>query len=486
MIDPARPRRPAAVRLIWRRVRAGQTIRLPGGGARRSRTVPNAPSHARRFVLGFAAVVILGGGLLATPWTAADGRATPPVDALFTAVSAAYSTGLVTVDTADHWNRRGEVVILLLMQIGGLGFMVGAGIVLQMLRRQVSLGDALLLRDGDPALSIREAADLSGRILCFTLATEAAGAVALAVWFWGSGEAPPGRALWHGVFLSVSAFCNASFDLSGGFASLQPYRTVVWVNVVIALLVQAGALSYVTLRDAATTRRWTRFALETKLVLLAHGVLVLVGTAAFLALEWGRSLAGTPGWAKPMASAFHAVTARSGGFATVDLGAAGGATLFVFSAVMLIGGASGSTAGGVRLGTVAVVVAAIGATLRGEAEPQVFGRRIPTPLVFRAMAVIALFVLAHAAATLLLALTEGAGRADAPSFLALFFEAASALATDGLSTGITPRLSTAGKLVLCGTMFLGRVGPLTAVYALQRRQQRRARYRLPEGAVRIG
>ena len=447
-------------------------------------TVPNARGHAQLFVLAFAVLIVTGGVLLALPVTTESGRATPPVDALFTAVSAACVTGLVTVDTADHWNRAGEVTILLLMQGGGLSFTVGASIILQMLRRGASLRDALLLRDGEPALSLAEVTSLAGRIVRYTLAVEAVGALALFLRF--VTEMPPARAAWHSVFLAVSAFCNASFDLSGGFRSLTPYQTDVWVNLVIAGLIQAGALSYLVLSDLWRRRRWSRLTLDARLVVLAHGTLVVAGALAFLALEWGRSLAALPVWARPMAATFESVAARSGGFATVNFGEAGDGILFVFVGVMAVGGASGGTAGGVRLATVAVVVAAVAATLRGQVETQVLGRRITSALVLRALAVIALFGVAHFLATLALAVTEGPVGGHRYSLIALMFEAMSALATDGLSTGITPTLTVPGKLVLCGAMFLGRVGPLTAVYALQRRQQATVRYRFPEAAVRIG
>jgi trk system potassium uptake protein len=459
----------------------GRIIHLPEPPRRPA--VPNARSHAQRYLLGFAALVAVGSVLLALPWTTRSGEATPAVDAVFTAVSAACVTGLVTVDTATHWNWFGQAVILVLMQGGGLSFMVGASIVLQMLRRGSSLRDALLLREGGPALSLQEVRGLSARILRFTLAVEAVGAVALTAGFWR--EMPAWRALWHGLFYSVSAFCNASFDLTGGFRSLTPYRDVVWLNVVVMLLIQAGALSYLVLADVWSKRRWGPLTLDAKLVLLAHGLLVAGGAAVFLGVEWSRSLAGVPAWARPMAALFQSVAARSGGFATANLADASAATLFVFVGIMLVGGAPGSTAGGVRLTTVAVAAGGILATLRGQPEPQLFGRRLATSLVLRATTVVALFGFAHFTATLALGLTENAlGGANLP-FIALMFEAASALATDGLSTGITPTLSTAGKLVLCAAMFVGRVGPLTAVYALQQRQIP-LRYRLPEEAVRIG
>ena len=219
MIRPRRPR-------LRRESQTPELIPLRLAPPRRG--IPDARHHAQRFVLALGALISSGTLLLALPWTSTDGRPTPLVDALFTAVSAAAVTGLVTVDTADHWNGLGQAVILVLIQIGGLGFAVGASLLLQMLRRgpnAYSVRDALLMRDGAPALSIREAVELSRRIVRFTLVAEGAGALLLALRFWR--DMPLPRALWHGLFHSVSAFCNAGFDLQGGFASLTPYRNSV-------------------------------------------------------------------------------------------------------------------------------------------------------------------------------------------------------------------------------------------------------------------
>jgi trk system potassium uptake protein TrkH len=402
---------------------------------------------------------------------------------LFTAISAGAITGLVVVDTATHWNGFGKAVILVLMQIGTLGFLVGASIILQLLRRGSSLRDAILLRDGEPALTLREARTLTRRILWFTLGVEAIGAAAITIGFLP--EKSPADALWHGVFYSVSAFSNACFDLTGGFLSLIPYQEVVWFNIIIMLLIQAGSLGYLVLADVWEARRWRHLTLDTKLVLISHLLLLGLGAGFFLAVEWAGAMAAAPTWAKPMISLFQSVSTRSGGFATVNLGEASAATLFLFAILMIIGGAPASTAGGVRLTTVVAVFVAVGSTLRGQVEPQVMGRRLPTPLIFRAMTVVVLFMAAHGAATVALFLTENHfGGADFP-FMSLLFEAASAIATDGLSTGITPGLTDAGKIVICVVMFLGRIGPLTAVYALQQRQ-RPARYRYPVEPVRIG
>jgi trk system potassium uptake protein TrkH len=470
------------VNVIRRRAREPKIISLPVLGPRP--VIRSAAGNAKRFVLALLAVVAIGTVLLATPWTTESGETTPVVDAFFTAVSATAVTGLITVDTQTHWNFAGELVILILIQTGGLGFMVGASLLLQALRRgQTRLSDVLLVQDGAPTLSLQEAHDLSGRIVRFTVLVEAAGAILLTIRF--SRDMPLHDAVWYGTFHSISAFCNAGFDLIGGFQSLSPYQGSIWINAVIMALIQAGALSYMVFGDIVARRKWTEFTLDTKLVLIVNVALLVVGAGVFLIAEWSRALSPAPGSSRPLAALFQSVAARSGGFATVDLGNLHSVTMFVWVGVMLIGGASGSTAGGVRLATFGIVVAAVLSTLRGREETTIYQRRVPTALVFRAMAVISLMVLVHFAVTVSLGVTEDLIGHHDPSFIALMFEAMSALATVGVSTGITPAMTTAGKLVLCFAMFFGRLGPLTAAYALQRRQQP-VTYRLPVAPVRIG
>ena len=233
-------RRPPGAGVIRRRVRQPRITELPA--APPLPEVPHAGRHAQTFVFALAAIILSGAVLLASPWTTESGEPTPAVDALFTAVSAAAVTGLVTVDTATHWNRLGEAVILGLIQAGGLGFMVGASIVLQALRRGATrLSDVLLVKEGAPVLSLREAAVLSRRIVVFALVAEAAGATVLTLRFWQ--DMPLSEALWFGVFHAVSAFCNAGFDLQGGYLSLIPYQDSLVVNAALILLIQAGALS---------------------------------------------------------------------------------------------------------------------------------------------------------------------------------------------------------------------------------------------------
>ena len=476
---PPRPPRPDILR---RRVRQPATITLPV--LRERPEAPHQGRHAQMFISGLMMVVLTGAVLLASPWTTESGEATPPVDALFTAVSAAAVTGLVTVDTAAHWNFLGELIILILIQAGGLGFMVGASIVLQALRRGATrLSDVLLVKEGGPSVSMQEAMLLTRRIIVFTFAVEAIGATFLTMRFWR--DMPFLDALWFGIFHAISAFCNAGFDLQGGYVSLVPYQDSLVTNGVLILLIQTGALSYIVLSDTAVCRRWSPLSLDSKLVLTVNGVLLVVGTALFLSTEWSRSLESTAVGMRPLVALFQSVAARTAGFATVSFGEVHHITLFLWIALMMIGGASGSTAGGVKLATIGVVAAAVVSTLRGQEETQLFGRRVPTPHVFRAMAVIAIMLVVHFTATVLLALTEELSSSNEFGFITLMFETMSALATVGLSTGITPSLTTAGKLVLCAAMFFGRLGPLTVAYALQRRQ-RVAPYRFAPTTVRIG
>lgn len=468
-------------RIVRRRVDATQVLTLLE--PRRRVDVPHAGVHAKRFVLAFTLLVLAGSVLLALPVTTENGHATPPIDAFFTAVSASAVTGLVVVDTQDHWNFFGELVILILIQVGGLGFMVGASLVLASLRRTGSLRDSLLLQDGAPTLSLNEATTLSKRILRFIMAAEAIGAALLTIRLMQDEPFPV--ALWHGTFTSIASFCNAGFDLQGNFNSLVGYAESPWINTVVILLIQAGALSYIVFSDIWTKRRWRRFALDVKLVLFTNAVLLAGGTALFLMLEWNSSMATIEPWARPMAALFQSTSTRTAGFATIGFGEVHPATLFMTIGLMLIGGASGSTAGGVKLATVAILLLTVLSTLRGRHETQAFGRRIATPLVFRALAVTSLFLFAHFLLTLALAISEDVVAHQDFGFLPMMFETMSAMATVGLSTGITPEVSTAGKVILCVCMYVGRLGPLTAVYALQRRQ-RQTRYRFPEAVVRIG
>ena len=283
----------------------GRVIFAPPAAGPGPRT--NARRHAQLFVLGLIVTSLAGTVLLTSPWVTRSGQRTPVVDAFFTSVSAATFTGLSVVDSLEHWNRWGQVILLALIQIGGLGFTVGASVLLQMLRRGIgayTLRDELLLKDGAPALSIQEAVFLAGRIVRFTIVAEITGAMVLTVWFVSAAGMPPRDAVWNGLFYAIAAFCNAGFDITGGFQSIRPVATDVWVNFVLIVLIQLGALSYVVFADIGRARSWRPLALDTKIVLSLNGVLLGIGTIVFLAAEWGGALAGYATESKLLASHF--------------------------------------------------------------------------------------------------------------------------------------------------------------------------------------
>jgi len=480
-VDHKRPARLPGNRVVRRRLDATKVITIPEAPLHRD--VPNVRTHAKWFVAGFTAIVLLGTVLLMLPWSTTSRESTPAIDAFFTAISASAVVGLTTIDPSTHWSFLGQVVITVLIQIGGLGFMVGASLILVSLGRGLSLRDSLMLQDGSPTLSIREATVLSRRILRFTFIVEALGAIPLTLAFMR--DDPPLKAIWHGVVVSISAFCNAGFEFRGGFRSISAYDSSPAVLITIMTLIQIGTLSYIVMSDVWTRRRWSGLQLDSKLVLLTNGALVVIGMVGFLIMEWNSALASIPAWAKPMNALFQSVAARSAGFATVDFSEAHPSTLFLWVAIMFVGGAAGSTAGGIKLATLAVLVIAVLSTLRGQIEPQAFGRRIAISLVFRSLAIVAILLTAHFVLTLALAITEDVFNKESIGFVALMYETMSGLATTGTSTGITPTLSTPGKVVLCVAMFFGRIGPLTAAYALQRRQ-RPVKYRFAEANIRLG
>ncbi|MCA9862594.1 MAG: Trk family potassium uptake protein [Thermomicrobiales bacterium] len=454
----------------------------PGPGGR-----ANASVHSQVFLAGLFAITLIGTTLLATPWVTADGSRTPVIDAFFTAVSAASVSGLAVVDTLEHWNLAGQIVVLLLVQIGGLGFMVGANILLQMLRRGMgsyTLRDELLLRDGAPTLSINEAVSLARHIFWFMIVVESAGAAFLTLWFLFFAQLPLLEAVWQGVFYSITAFCNAGFDVSRVAAHTDPATDPI-LNLLLIALMQLGAISFMVCKDVFHKRAWRPLSLDSKIVLGLNGALLLAGTLVFLATEWGEALAGVPPASKALVSLFQSASARSAGFNSVDWSLVNPLTLFFWLGLMFVGGASGSTSGGVRLNTVGVVLAAVASTLRGHAETQLWGRRIAAPLVFRAVTVIVIFLLVYGLGAAGLSAAEHQFSHRETPMIELMFEAMSALATVGLSTGITPGLTAVSKIILCVLMFVGHLGPLVTVYALQRRQ-RPHHYRFPEEAVRIG
>ena len=474
-----RGRRPGDLRVRVERL-APQEYQV----ARRRRLRP-AITPPAALILAFAAMITVGTVLLLLPVSSRSGAWTPLVDALFTATSATCVTGLVVVDTSTHWSPFGQLVILVLIQAGGFGIMTGSTLLLAVfIGRRTSLRGRLVAQASLGGLELGGVTGLVRRLAVFTLVAEGAGAVVLSVAFSLDGAAggvgnPLG--IWWGVFHSVSAFNNAGFDLTGDYRSLTPFVDDWAILLVIGALVVIGGLGYAILADATRTRRWTRLALETKIVLATTAALLVGGTVLIAATEWNNpaTLGALPVEQRPLNALFESATLRTAGFTALPTPAFLEETLFVVMALMFIGGASGSTAGGIKVNTFSVLLIAIWSSVRGQPSAVAFGRRIAHAVVYRALSV----ALLSAAFVFLvgfgLTLTSGG------SFVQVLFEALSAFGTMGASTGITPDLDTPARLMLIGAMFVGRLGPLTLVLALTARA-RPMPYRPAVASVRIG
>jgi trk system potassium uptake protein TrkH len=429
--------------------------------------------------LGFVVLIAAGTLLLSLPFANREGSFTPFVVALFTATSAACVTGLVVVDTADYWSPMGQAIILLLIQLGGLGIVTSSTFLWLLVGRQVSLRERVLLSEAQGGSDVGGIVALTRRVLRITLLLQSIGAVVLTVRF--AFDHPPDQALWMGVFHSVSAFNNAGFDVMGGFRSLIAYNHDPVVVLTVAALVIVGSISYITLIDVNTRRRWRKLLLETKLVLMATLFLLVGGTVVFLVLEWGNpeTLGPMAPLVKVMNAFFSSVSLRTAGFTTIDIGRMDQASLFMAIALMFIGGATGSVAGGIKVNTFAILAVTALSAMRGQTVATAFGRELGQDQIYRALTVAFLSMVAVFAVTLILLTGESRPAIN------LLFDATSAYSTMGGSTGVTPGLSLPSHFVLILTMYVGRLGPLTVALALVERS-RATGVKFPPGEVRVG
>jgi trk system potassium uptake protein TrkH len=439
---------------------------------------------SRLVLASFAAFILLGAALLCLPIMQAPAGVSP-LDCLFTATSAVCVTGLITVDTATAWSPWGQGLILVMLQAGGLGIMTFSVALLYLARRRPSPRAHLALKGALGPVSGGEIGRLVRDVLIYTFVLEGIGAGLLFLRFWGEFPAPAAGAL--AAFHAVSAFCNAGFSLFSN--SLENFATDPTINLVILGLVVLGGLGFLVLRELAGRLRRgqdppRRLSLQARLVLFTSGALIIGGMAALLIAEW---LAKGPAWSQgawPLI--FQAITPRTAGFNTVPMGSLSNASLVVIMVLMFIGASPGSTGGGVKTTTIAVLFSLARNRLRGRPGAEAWGRAVPGRQVE-----MALLVALGTAATLLVAivLLSAVGLADGGhvrgDFLSLAFEAVSALGTVGLSMGATPLLTPAGKVIIIVLMFVGRLGPLAFIYSLAQ-QLREPGYRLAEERVLLG
>ncbi|WP_151737271.1 TrkH family potassium uptake protein [Paenibacillus tengchongensis] len=430
-------------------------------------------------VLGFAAVILLGTLLLMLPAASRTGTPLRFIDALFTATSATCVTGLVVVDTGTHFTLFGQTVILLLIQVGGLGFMTMATMFALVFRRRISLRDRLILQEAMNQSSMEGIVRLIRRVIFYSLAIETAGAALLTLRW--SADMPFGRALYFGIFHAVSMFNNAGFDIFGHYRSLTDYVTDPVVNLVVMLLIICGGIGFVVLSDLAEYRRKRRLSLHSKVVLCMTAALILTGAIVIFIFEFtnSRTLGPLQFGGKLWAAFFQSVSPRTAGPNTLDIAGMRQATQFFLVFLMFVGASPGSTGGGIKTTTFTLMVGAVIAMLRGREDIVLFRYRLAQERVFKALTIALLAVLMIVSVSMVLSTTENR------PYLMILFETTSAFATVGLSMGLTPELSDAGKIVLSLTMFAGRLGLLTLAYAL-RPKQGKALYKYPEGKIIIG
>jgi trk system potassium uptake protein len=453
------------------------------------------PRHpARTLVLLFLIAILVGGVLLELP-ISVRGERIDLVSAFFTATSAVCVTGLVVTDTGTTFSGFGQAVILLLIQVGALGYMTASTILFVLLGRQPDLYSRLLLRDTLGQVTLKDTRRLLFQAVRFTLTVEVIGAALLTARF----AQEPGRALpdalWRGVFHAVSAFCNAGFDILGGdvepFAGLTLYTGDWVVNLTVMALVIVGGLGFPVCEELLRYRRGRNLSLHSRLVLTMTGVLIGAGTAIFLLSEWTSqaTLAPLPLHQKALVSLFQSVTTRTAGFSTVSFGDLRSITLLMLGLFMFIGGSPGGTAGGVKTTTFAVMYAAVLSAIRSRPDAELFERRIPTETIYRGLVVFFLSFAAVVTGMFILTFTEPGALLQAGFtanlFIQIQFEAISAFGTVGLSTGVTPFLTDNGRLAIMALMFVGRLGPVTVATALARPGPP-PRRRLPEERVALG
>ena len=428
-------------------------------------------------IAGFLAVILIGAVLLTLPVSAADGCRTPVPDALFTATSAVCVTGLVVLDTATHWSFFGQAVVLVLIQIGGLGIVTVAAGIAAASRKKVSLLQQSMLQESISANQVGGILRLTLFVCAFTMIAELAGALALLPSFCGAF----GReGVWMSVFHAVSAFCNAGFDVMGGkagaYSSLTAFSGSPGVVIPVCLLIFLGGIGFLTWDDfARNTLHLKRYSMQSKVILSTAAVLNLVPAAVFFFGDFAALPRGERFWV----SLFQAVTPRTAGFNTVDMSRCTSTGRAVTIILMLIGGSPGSTAGGMKLTTAAVLLSNAAAVVRRRKSPVLFGRRIDEGTVKSAAALLTLYLFLALAGAFIISAAEGL------PFAVCLFETASAIGTVGLSLGVTPGLGPVSRAVLMGLMFFGRVGALTLFYAaVGGRAPESAHY--PVGKINVG
>lgn len=436
----------------------------------------------RVLALGFALLILLGSVLLMLPIATMSGEMTPFIDALFISTSAVCVTGLVTVDTATHWNYFGKTVILSLIQIGGLGFMTFATTAAVFMGKKLGLKDRLLMQEAYNAMNLQGIIRMVRYVVMFTFGVELAGAFILSTQFipmfgWA-------RGIYYSIFHSVSAFCNAGFDLMGNYSSLMSWNNNPVVLWTIMILIVGAGLGFSVWMELWNFKSLNKLSLHAKLVLSSTLILIFGGAFFFFIFEFDNPLTiGTMGPFDQLTNAmFASVTPRTAGFNAISISDMSMTSRLLTIILMFIGGSPGSTAGGVKTTAISVLFLTVVCVIRGRHDPEAFGRRIDKENVFKAFAIVVIGLGIVLGVTMWMSFFESDLGA---SMETLIFEATSAFATVGLSEGITPGIRDGSKIGLILGMYFGRVGPITVLLALSR-QKPPAQISYPDGKILIG
>ncbi|MCI8329800.1 MAG: Trk family potassium uptake protein [Oscillibacter sp.] len=436
------------------------------------------PNAVQTLALGFALLILAGACLLVLPVSSRSGESIPWTNAVFTAASASCVTGLTVYDTATQFSPFGQAVLLVLIQIGGLGFVTASLPAVLLVRRRVGLRQRGLLRDSVGALQIGGVVRLARRALLVSLLCEGAGAALLALWF--CPRYGLGRGLWMAVFHAVSAFCNAGFDLLGTGTSITSAAKEPLLNVVLMALIICGGLGFLVWDDVLTHgRHFRRWRLHSKMAFTATMILFAAGAVAFWFLEAEHAFAGADGPSRALMAAFQSVTARTAGFASVDQASLSQGGVLLMLVLMFVGAASGSTGGGVKVNTFAVLALGVRARIRRQDDVNVFRRRLDEEDIHKAYSTASLYLFGVLAGCMVLCV-QGAELTDA------LYETFSAMSTVGLSRNLTASLPLVSKWTVILMMFAGRVGSMSVAMAVTKGQDARNGLRYVPEKILIG
>lgn len=439
-------------------------------------------NQLQSIALGFFALIILGAVLLCFPFASRSGQVTPFLDCLFTATSATCVTGLVVVDTYQHWSSAGQAIVLCLIQIGGLGFITVGVWFSVFLRRKIGLRERGLIQESLNSMELAGVVRLVKRIVKGTLLFEGLGAVLLMLCF--IPQFGVGRGIWYSVFHAISAFCNGGFDLMGRFgeySSLCPYYDNPLVNAVVMVLILVGGIGFLVWDDMIENGlHFRKYRLHTKLVLSITLVLLVIPAILFYFLEYHQTMEGMSQGGRIWSSLFCSVTPRTAGFNTVDTGSLSNGSMLLTMVLMFVGGCPGSTAGGIKTTTLFVVLAYIIASFRNKKEVDIFRRRLSEEATNKALLVFGVnFVLAITVGFLISALQPQLKMEQ------VLFEVFSAIGTAGMSTGVTRELGTVARILIIFLMYCGRVGSLSFALSVMK-TKKTAKVKNPVEKIIIG